>query len=150
MPENKISFKLVIIIGICIFAVWLPYLIVYYPGYIFGDTLYSILQAIGSSPLDNHHPVFYTLFIKVCLKIGNLLGGGNTLGCAIYCLIQMLYMSICISYVTSWLYSRFKLPKIFLIIYFIAIIFSRIMRSSDHYSCLSFKFSYSKRNKWSR
>lgn len=116
MPENKISIKLVVIIGICIFAAWLPYLIVYYPGYIFGDTLYSILQAIGSSPLDNHHPVFYTLFIKACLKIGNFLGGGNTLGCAIYCLIQMLYMSICISYVTSWLYSRFKLSKFFLII----------------------------------
>lgn len=114
--ENKISIKLVVIICICIFVAWLPYLIVYYPGYIFGDTLYSILQAIGSSPLDNHHPVFYTLFIKICLKIGNFLGGGNTLGCAIYCLVQMLYMSICISYVTAWLYSRFKLPKLFLII----------------------------------
>lgn len=41
-----------------------PYLIVYWPGLIFGDLLSSLSQALGSAPLSNHHPVAYTLFLK--------------------------------------------------------------------------------------
>ncbi|MBS5399814.1 MAG: hypothetical protein KHY08_12050 [Lachnospiraceae bacterium] len=114
--QNKISVKSVVIVLACLLVLWLPYLFVYYPGFIFGDTLYSILQAIGGVALDNHHPVFYTLFIKFCLKLGNILGGSNTVGCVIYCIFQMLYMGICISYLSCWLYFRMKLPKKFLVI----------------------------------
>lgn len=112
--ENKISYKVVIIVAVCLFFAWLPYLLVYFPGYIFGDTMSSIAQALGNEPLNNHHPVCYTLFIKLCFKIGRIFGG-NTVGCVLYCVIQMVYMSLSISYLICWLFFRMNLRKIHLI-----------------------------------
>ena len=55
------------------FIFWMPYFILYYPGFVFGDSLSSIEQALGYWELSNHHPVMYTLFIKLCIMIGKVL-----------------------------------------------------------------------------
>lgn len=99
--------KSICLMAAILFAVWLPYFLLYYPGLIFGDSMSSIRQALEMSPLDNRHPVLYTLFIKACLKIGSLFAGDdNTLGCAIYSVMQMLYMSLCFGYMISWACRR--------------------------------------------
>lgn len=112
--DGKISFKLLLVIALILFVLWLPYLYVYYPGFIFSDTMSSIQQAVGIAGWNNHHPVMYTMFIKVCLKVGSFLGGDNTIGCVIYCISQMLYMSICLSYLLCWLYKRMNIPRVLL------------------------------------
>lgn len=89
----------------------LIYLLMYYPGFIFGDSLESIGEALGYRELLNHHPYMYTMFIKLCLHLGNALGGGNTLGCAIYSIIQSIYLSFCYSYYINWTVSRFHIKK---------------------------------------
>lgn len=73
-------------------ACWIPYFLVYYPGFILGDSCSSIHQALGEYGLKNHHPIIYTLFIRICLNIGKIFGD-LTLGCAIYTILQMLYVS---------------------------------------------------------
>lgn len=111
--DKKALKKRDILICLAVFLImWMPYLITYFPGFIFGDSLGSLYQARGDVALNNHHPVLYTLLIRLCLKIGNLFGG-TTEGCAIYSLIQMTYMAFGISYMINWLYSRFSLNKIF-------------------------------------
>lgn len=113
--DNKIEVYSIIIVALVLFVAWLPYLFVYSPGFVFNDTIASIEQALGWEALNNHHPIVYTLFIKFCFKIGNFLGD-NTIGCIIYCLIQMLYMSIALSYLINWLHKRFDINKNWLIV----------------------------------
>lgn len=113
--EERISYRKITIVAFLLFFVWLPYLFVYYPGYVFGDTMSSITQALDWAPLNNHHPIFYTLFIKLCLKIGNIFGG-NTEGCMVYCIFQMVFMSVGLAYLICWLSTRMKLKGRYIII----------------------------------
>ena len=100
------GWRAVLLFAVVLFALWLPYLIVYYPGFVFGDTLSSLSQALGSTSLSNHHPVMYTLLIGACLKLAGLFGFGNAAGCARYCLIQMVVMASCFSYLVNWVIAR--------------------------------------------
>ena len=93
---------------------WLPYFILYYPGFIFGDSVGQIKQAIGIASFSNHHPVFHTLLIQICIKIGNMLRNIN-FGCAIYTIIQMLYISFSLSKLVEWL-SQHNVPFLFICI----------------------------------
>ena len=112
--NGKMSFKLLLVVALILFILWFPYLYVYYPGFVFGDTMASIQQAMGTAEWNNHHPVMYTMFIKICLKAGSFLGGDNTTGCVIYCILQMIYISICLSYLLCWLYRRMNISRILL------------------------------------
>lgn len=84
---------------------WLPYFVKYYPGLIYGDSTISLLQIFGKIPYNNHHPVAYTLFIKICMAIGSFVGD-NTVGVAIYTIFQMIFMSIIFSYSICWLRNK--------------------------------------------
>lgn len=92
---------------------WVPYLIIYYPGFIFGDSVSSILQALGKIPLNNHHPVLYTLFLKLCVKIGFFFGS-LSFGCAIYSFLQMTFVSFSLAKLIQWL-SKHGCPFIILL-----------------------------------
>lgn len=115
MIQQKISENLKVtghqskhILAICataIFMCWLPYALKYYPGLIYGDSLASIYQGIGAAQYNNHHPICYTLLIKVFLEIGQLFGSLN-LGCFLYTLFQMLMTSITFGCVLSWLNKK--------------------------------------------
>ncbi len=113
--QNIISWKRVLFISICLYIAWLPYLFVYSPGHIFGDTLNSILQILERIPLNNHHPVLYTLFIKGCFAVGSLFGD-NTAGCIIYCIIQMSYMAFGFSCLINWICTKFGLRALWMLL----------------------------------
>lgn len=113
-------FRRIILLSLLFLVAWLPYFLIYYPGLIFGDSLSSISEAMGLTSYTNHHPFFYTLFIKVCIQVGLLLGD-MTLGCAIYTLLQMFYISLILSYCVFWLYNKIAAPRICL---FIVLIYS--------------------------
>lgn len=107
-PTNNVkiqSRKRWLLTSAIIFALWLPYLLTYYPGMIFGDSLSSIYQALGQAGWNNHHPLAYTFFIKVCLKIGIAIKDIN-FGCCIYSLVQMAYVALCLGYLVCWLWNK--------------------------------------------
>lgn len=108
---NPLGIKTTILLALVPFICWIPYLLIYWPGFIFGDTLSSLAQATGLAPYSNHHPFLYTMFIKMCLKIGNILGIGNTGGCVLYCLIQMSFMAYAFSYLSRWVTARCSLKN---------------------------------------
>lgn len=87
------------------FMAWLPYFLIYYPGLIFGDSLNSIGQAMHYQEYSNHFPVFYTFLIELCLKIG-LYISDITFGCAIYTVLQMICVSLILSYTVFWLRNK--------------------------------------------
>ena len=88
-----------------LFFFWLPYFIAYYPGFILGDSCSSIRQALGLEEFSNHYPVMYTLFIRLCLRIGKYFGS-LTFGCAVYSLIQMIFLAYALSRMIQWLGRR--------------------------------------------
>lgn len=98
--------KILILCVILLELMWLPYLFAYWPGFIFGDSVSSISQALGFEQWTNHHPALYTAFISCCLHLGELLGVGNTGGCAIYSITQMTFMAFTFSYMANWITSR--------------------------------------------
>lgn len=119
---TSLGIKATLLLALVPFICWIPYLLIYWPGFIFGDTLSSLAQATGLAPYGNHHPFFYTMFIKTCLKIGNVLGIGNTGGCVLYCLIQMSFMAYAFSYLSRWITTRCSLKNYWALI--IVLVFS--------------------------
>ena len=95
-----------------IFILWLPYLCVYWPGFILGDSFSSINQALGSWNLSNHHPVAYTFYLWLCLKAAALLGFGNTIGIGLSTIAQMITMAFCLGYLSRWVVVRGSLHPI--------------------------------------
>lgn len=119
---NPLRIKATLSLALIPFIFWIPYLLIYWPGFIFGDTINSFSQIAGLTPFNNRHPFLYTIFIEICLKIGNILGVGNTGGCILYCLIQMGFMAYAFSYLSRWITARCSLKNYWSLI--IALIFS--------------------------
>lgn len=119
---NPLGIKTTFLLALIPFICWIPYLLIYWPGFIFGDTLSSLAQATGLASYSNHHPFLYTMFIKACLKIGNILGIGNTGGCVIYCLVQMGFMAYAFAYLSRWITTRCSLKNYWVLI--VVLIFS--------------------------
>ena len=84
--------------GAVIFMCWLPYLIVYLPGFLPRDTTGQLAQAMGDSPLSGQHPIFMTALIGIFIRIGMLLGSAN-LGMLLYSLFQMIVVAAAFSYI---------------------------------------------------
>ena len=106
VSKKKLWLKVTVGLLIC----WIPYLLIYYPGYVFGDSMNSIYQAEHLIQWNNHHPIVYTAFIKICLEAGKKIGD-ITFGCAIYTVLQMLYLAVCFGYLINWMYEK-GIPKI--------------------------------------
>lgn len=106
---DEVRARGVALAAVAIFVMWLPYLLSYWPGFIFGDSLSTLRQAIGASAWGNHHPVAYTAIVALCIKIANFLGFGNSVGCALYTSGQMVLMAASLSYCANWIKVRFGL-----------------------------------------
>lgn len=117
---SSIPLKPFLISSAAIAALWLPYLLAYWPGLIFGDTLSSFNQIFGA-PLSNHHPVVFTLTIKLCLQITSFFGLSRTFGIALYTILQMAFMAICLGYLAVWFIERLSVRKQF--VWFMVAIF---------------------------
>ena len=88
-----------------LFVLYLPYLLIYYPGFVFGDSLSSLKQ-IASGVYSNHHPFAYTMLIGGFVRTAELFGGGMTEGIVAYCVFQMAVMAATLSYMISWVSTR--------------------------------------------
>ena len=75
----------------------------FYPGSIQGDSFSSIRQIIEvGHPNNNHHPVAYTLFLGIFLKIGELFSDYN-IGICCYSVVQSVLMALVICRAVSFL-----------------------------------------------
>lgn len=90
-----------VLLAVC----WLPVWAVYFPGIVPDDATISIAMVLGDMPWDNHYPVFYSLIIGLCLKIGNLFYGYN-LGVALYSFLQLSTMALILGRLLEWLRSK--------------------------------------------
>lgn len=111
---NQTTKKIWLISAVVIFLAWLPYFLMYYPGILTPDSLDSVNQSLGVEELKNYHPVMFTLFVKLILKIGLLFGDLNfAVGC--FSIVQMIIMSTIFGYSVYWL-SKKGMPKYILVL----------------------------------
>lgn len=92
-----------------LFVLWLPYLVAYWPGFIFLDSLGSLKQVVGVRDWINHHPAIYTAWIGFCVNVMRSLGFSVTSGFGLYSIIQMVCMALTLSYCANWIKVRWRL-----------------------------------------
>jgi len=104
--ERKIkNIKVFFIVFLVLIICWLPYILSYFPGGIYSDTISSINQATGEQPLNNHHPMLYTLLLKLFIEIGTKIQGLQ-LGIELFTIFQILLMAITFAFFVYWLYKK--------------------------------------------
>ena len=93
------------------FMLWLLYR---FPGCMSPDSTWQLLQANGTMPLSNHHPVVHTLLIRLFTNIGYLIGGGShNIAIAVYSVVQAGVLALAFAYFTVSIYAmRVKVPVI--------------------------------------
>lgn len=103
--RNKKIFWIAFII---ILILWLPYILSFFPGGVFADTIVSINEALGNTKLYNHNPVLHTLILRLFLNIGMIFSetNGISLGLMLYTVAQVIAMVTVISYFIYWTYNR--------------------------------------------
>ncbi len=104
--ESRKSFWLTVLV---LFSCWLPYFILFSPGILTHDSAKQLAQAMGETPLINHHPIIHTLLITLCLRFGDFVWN-PTFGVVLYSLTQMFLFALCCSYAVRTL-SRFQVKN---------------------------------------
>ena len=78
---------------------WIPYLMTYWPGGIYSDTVDSIQTAMGNAEWDNHNPILYTFIWRlVFLVTGYFNGNGEYPGLKFFTVFQMLLIALIMAY----------------------------------------------------
>lgn len=95
---------------LALIAAWTPYLLAYWPGFVFGDTMRS-LQQLASGEWSNHFPVLYTAIIGAGLDAAHALGLDRAWGLALVNMVQMAFMAACLSYLSCWAAAHVTRPR---------------------------------------
>ncbi|OKZ80092.1 MAG: hypothetical protein BHW07_03835 [Clostridium sp. CAG_433_25_7] len=107
--SHKIKdWKVFVIIFASLIVLWLPYILSYFPGGVYADTIAAINQATGEVGITNHNPILYTLIIvwfKVFLQIGSIFGN-KLIGLKIFTVVQEIVMALVLAYLVFKLYKN--------------------------------------------
>lgn len=103
--DKAFSFKKYFLFFIFILLIcWSPYALSLYPGVVLPDSLSSVAQAMGDTPINNHHPVFFTLIVK--FFIHDLPIKTINHGVFLFSIFQMIVLAATISYSLCWLMMK--------------------------------------------
>ena len=89
-----------------IIIAWLPYLLAFYPGGLYSDTIGVIDQASGLAPATNQHTILYIFEWKVCLAVAGWFGKGKNAALFIMTLYQTAIMAGSMAYFVTWLHKK--------------------------------------------
>lgn len=120
-------------IFVTLFILYIPYMVISYPGIFMGDTPVQIRMAFGELKLSmnyikpealikegvyisQHHPIAHTLLIHGYLLLGGTLFGSFNKGIFLYSLTQTIFLQFCISYVLTYLYKKKNVSIQFLLV----------------------------------
>lgn len=75
-------------IGVILLALWSPVIVLSFPGNMNADAVRQIEQVLGIVPYSSHHPLFSTLLIGGCIRIGHKIFGSYDLALFLYVWLQ--------------------------------------------------------------
>lgn len=94
-----------IILFICSFPKWLSE----YPGVMTPDSIWQAQQVLGIAPLNSHHPIIHTLWIKLWYEIGYTLGFRDSIAIwGFVSFVQMILQCLILSILVKYLYDKTK------------------------------------------
>ena len=115
-----------IIMFIILMIIFLINLLVFYPGGLSNDT-YDCLKMILNldftsntfryTYLNNHHPIFYVLYLSIFIKLANIFGLSFINGLFFASLFQIILMSLAIIYFIHTIYQINKSTFLSILIY---------------------------------
>lgn len=91
---------------ITLLVLWLPIIILSYPGNLTGDTLMQIWEAEGIRDYWAHNPLFHTMILKFFLNLGKLLFNSISAGFYVCTIVQCVGMALVLGYSMQRLYER--------------------------------------------
>lgn len=71
-----------------LFACYLPWLVIYYPGCATWDTFLALESAFSIVAPNNHHPIYYSWLLGGFIQFGRALFGSDNLGLFLFVLMQ--------------------------------------------------------------
>lgn len=80
-----------------ILLLWIPHIIIFYPGGAGWDAINQVNQYSGSVPLTNHHPVFSTYLMGIIIGVGQKILDDN-FGMFLYNILQSILAATTFSY----------------------------------------------------
>lgn len=108
---------------------YIPVITISYPGFISWDSFRQIAQAYNTESyvpyvnlidenvkLFNHHPISHTLFLYVCLVLGNAIFSSWNAGIFLYVLIQTIVFALVVAYCCYALIKKFKARSVSVVI----------------------------------
>lgn len=108
----RLKRKPIILMSIALFVLYVPYLLAYWPGLIFSDSIASLSQSLGFTAYNNHHPLAFTLCVKACLFIAHMFDLSNSAGYALFSITQIAFLSLCFAISIQWVMQRTKCRRI--------------------------------------
>lgn len=87
-------------------VLWMPILLLSYPGNLCYDCLGQIEQSLGMYPYSTHHPLLHTLVVGGLIKAGKALTGSNDPGLFLYLLLQAAALAAALAGTVSRLGKR--------------------------------------------
>lgn len=82
------------------------YLLMSYPGSVLEDSMSSLEQSMGYMHFSNHHPLAFTLFVMLFIKLGMLIRNEVSFGIFIYSIAQIIVISGIQGYFLLWLKNK--------------------------------------------
>lgn len=104
-----------LVCAIAMVLCWLPYLLSFYPGSVQADSFFSLYQAEGITPWNNHHPILYALITGTFIRIGVTVFGSHEAGILLYSLFQSTVMIAVFSSIITFFYKRKARPWLIVI-----------------------------------
>lgn len=113
--NERVPRKLWLWASLSMLVLWLPYHLAYFPGILNSDTSDQLSQALGATPLNNHHPVLIAGFISLFTHIGLFLFNNYYAAIAVTTIVQMMIAACILGYAVVWIHSRFSNPTLYII-----------------------------------
>ena len=110
--RSSLRIKPVLVLSTIIFIGWIPYIVIYWPGFIFNDSIGSLNQIFGYAQLSNHHPIVYTAYLGIWIRIANACGLSATWGIGLSSIAQSALLSLTLGYLSRWIVARGGLKQI--------------------------------------
>ena len=86
---------------------WIPYLMSYWPGGIYSDTVDSIQMALGKKELDNHNPLLYTMLWRFMFWVtGAFRDAGEYGGLKLFTVLQTAGLALALSFFLYRIYKK--------------------------------------------
>lgn len=82
---------------------WLPVLLLSYPGNLCYDVIGQIEQVVGDTSYSAHHPLLHTLMVGGLTKLGQALFGSYEIGLFLYVLLQACMLASALAGTIWWL-----------------------------------------------